>query len=283
MTDYSSLGLDQNLQPLNSPITNYGTGDISGMGFDSVLDRASITNSQIRNLSIDNAKIGTAAIGTANIGTLTFNEISGGTATLGGTANGDGVVSVQNAGGTEIVQINNQGIRVTGGSIVVINSTGGTVVDTSGVVSLTNFNGANSVASFTGTIIQSFTDGTAYTDITGGSLQIVTARPVNVLFLADGIFTMSITGTASTEAREFFALNVGGSIQEQAIQTARIISGLPYGELNSFFSQSIHNYGTVAAGTTNVKLQVRHAKVLGAGTTGTDLWTYKLTYVILGS
>ncbi len=78
----------------------------------------------IQDASINNAKIGTAAIGTANIGTLTFNEISGGTATFGGTLNGDGVVVVKNSAGSVVVSLNNTGIEVIDGDITLSN--GGT-------------------------------------------------------------------------------------------------------------------------------------------------------------
>lgn len=78
----------------------------------------------IQDASINNAKIGTAAIGTANIGTLTFDVISGGTATFGGTLNGNGVVNVKNSAGSTVVLLNNAGIEVIEGDITLSN--GGT-------------------------------------------------------------------------------------------------------------------------------------------------------------
>lgn len=66
----------------------------------------------IQDASITNAKIGTAAIGTANIGTLTFNQISGGTATLGGSVNGDGLMIIKDDTDAEISRVDNTGFSV---------------------------------------------------------------------------------------------------------------------------------------------------------------------------
>lgn len=54
---------------------------------------------------------------------ITFSNISGGTATFGGTDNGDGVVEVKNAAGTNIVLLNKDGITLADGAQL-INATG---------------------------------------------------------------------------------------------------------------------------------------------------------------
>lgn len=121
------MTLNSSLQPENSPVTQEVVE--SGYDFNSQTERgvlgeyymgtAIISSAQIQDAAIITAKIGsaaitnvniaTAAIGTANIGTLTFNEITGGTARLGGTANGDGVLTISDAGGTKISQSDNLG------------------------------------------------------------------------------------------------------------------------------------------------------------------------------
>lgn len=68
MTDYSNLGLDIQLRPLNSPITSYGAGKINGMEYDYNLDRASITTTQVRSISADRVAAGTVIVG-LNLGT----------------------------------------------------------------------------------------------------------------------------------------------------------------------------------------------------------------------
>lgn len=91
--DYSHIGLDSSLRSINK-LSSGQPRFRSAFGFDSENERGVINTVHIQDASINNAKIGTAAIGTANIGTLSFNEISGGTARLGGTVNGDGVLEI---------------------------------------------------------------------------------------------------------------------------------------------------------------------------------------------
>lgn len=111
------LNLNEFLQPKDALPVN---GDIDanylfpskyerGLITTAFIQDAAITTAKIGSAQITNANIATAAIGTANIGTLTFNEIEGGTARLGGTANGDGVLQIRNSLGTTIIQGDNLG------------------------------------------------------------------------------------------------------------------------------------------------------------------------------
>jgi len=91
-------------------------------------------DSQFEDGVISNAKIRQATIGSAQIGTISFTQVSGGTATLGGTANGDGLLTVNNAGGTEVVRLDNTGITITAGTITnvqigTVNWSSGTIVN----------------------------------------------------------------------------------------------------------------------------------------------------------
>lgn len=142
---------------------------VGGYDFDTDNERGVIRSMQIRDASITNAKIGTAAIGTANIGTLSFNEISGGTATLGGTLNGDGVLSVRNAGGTEVVRADKDGIVVTANN-------GTTIIDGTGLVSTANF-----ISNYVAQNSDQTTTSTSYTDLSGLSTTFTTTRTTNIL------------------------------------------------------------------------------------------------------
>ncbi len=112
--------------PIDVLQPNLGTLDkqilgnpVSAFGFDANNERGAIKNVSIQNASIDNAKIGTAAIDTANIrdaaitnakiDTFTFDKGQGGTLTLGGTANGNGLMQVRDSSGTLIIQGDNLG------------------------------------------------------------------------------------------------------------------------------------------------------------------------------
>ena len=126
--DYTDLGLNANLRSLDSlAVRQRGAFDT---GYDFVtqnergaiargfIDNAAVGTAEIIDASITNAKMATASIGTANIGTLSFNEISGGTANLGGTNDGNGLLSLKNSAGVEIVKLSNIGIGILGSSNV---------------------------------------------------------------------------------------------------------------------------------------------------------------------
>ena len=133
-----SNNLNEFLFPQNSPIAQ-NQGQVSSFRFDyenesgvistSKVRFAAIDTAQIADAAIGNAQIGTAAVGSANIATavigsvhihdFSFNQGTGGTLTLGGTSNGNGLFSLKNAAGTEIVAMDNTGITVNQGSITV--------------------------------------------------------------------------------------------------------------------------------------------------------------------
>src|SRR4030042_409104 len=96
------LNLNNRLFSNNSPLVR-GTV-VSAMDFDSQTERDAVTSTHVRNLS--------------------FNKISGGTCSLGGLDNGDGLMTVANAAGSEIVRADNTGLTVSNGSITIQNSAG---------------------------------------------------------------------------------------------------------------------------------------------------------------
>lgn len=62
-------------------------------------------------------------------GTMSANRINGGTLTLGGVDNGDGVLTVNNAAGSEVVRLNNAGIKIKKGEIFIPFEAGGGGMD----------------------------------------------------------------------------------------------------------------------------------------------------------
>lgn len=103
MGNYDSINLNQHLQPYNSPITS-GGGSVNAYEFDSKNERGAVTTSFIHDLAVTNAKIQS----------INFSKGTGGTLTLGGTANGNGVLNVVNEGATSLVMIDAGGIDVYG-------------------------------------------------------------------------------------------------------------------------------------------------------------------------
>lgn len=195
--------LNEFLQPKESPINKYRY--VGAAQFDYETERGAVRSMQIQDAAISNAKIGTAAIGTANIGTLTFNEISGGTAFFGGTANGDGVVSVLNSGGTEVVRLDNTGVTVTDGRFLLQNSGSTTIVDSTGIVSDTNANfELNDVSSG----VEISTSSSSFVDVSGSSISLTLTRTARVLvyLFAYGENDDFDSGTNATEVQIYDTL-----------------------------------------------------------------------------
>lgn len=170
----------------------------------------SVTTTKIANAAITNAKIGTAAIGTANIGTLSFNEISGGTATLGGTNNGDGLLSVKNQAGSEVVRLDGSGIRVTDGSISVQNSSGGTIVDSGGLVGTVNFPVSVAYVTNNGTTTANYADG-EWGTVPNGTITLTRQRPTP--YLIGAVMTYYQSYQPSREGA-YFRFSLGGTENE---------------------------------------------------------------------
>jgi len=98
MADYQDLGLNSQLQPNNALVTQDRVF-VTGADAASDFERNVFAGYQIKNLS--------------------FDKISGGTAVLGGTSNGNGVLSINNTNGSEF-------FRGEGGTVKIIFPTGGT-------------------------------------------------------------------------------------------------------------------------------------------------------------
>ena len=175
--DNDKLGLSPNMFNVNSPLVQ--RENTTGFQFVTENERGAVTRAFMGSASIGNAQMGTAVIGTANIGTLSFNQISGGTGVFGGTNSGSGVVSVLNQAGSEVVRIDGTGILVKNGSITIQDLSGSNVIDSTGLVSTTNFvfGGTSSLVSWYGT-------SSTYVPVTGGSLVFSTSRTTNILFTA---------------------------------------------------------------------------------------------------
>lgn len=160
--------LTDTLLPIDSPIDK-NQGKTNPYTFDYENEAGVISAAKIRN----------ASIGTAQIVAFNFNQGTGGTITLGGTANGNGVMQVLNASGGTVVIADNSGLTVNNGSITIKNTSGSTVIDSSGLNSLTNFQYGQGSA---GTADQNITSVTpTFTDISGGSVLLSLTRQANVL------------------------------------------------------------------------------------------------------
>lgn len=83
-----NLGLNQYLQPVNTPI-DQNKGAVSSYSFDAENERNTVTLSKIKNFS--------------------FSAGTGGTLQLGGTANGNGFMIIKNEAGSTIIEADSNG------------------------------------------------------------------------------------------------------------------------------------------------------------------------------
>ena len=250
--DYKDEGLTPTLRSENA-LTEKGDSLTSSLNFDSTYERGVINTTQIRDAAIKTAKIGAAQITTAlianaaitnaKINDFNFNQGTGGTLTLGGTLNGNGLMSVLNNTGGTVVSLSSSGITVTNGSITIQNSSGSNVIDANGLVSTTNFV-SNSV---TGNLLA--TTGTGYSDVVGGSVSIVLTRNTKVFFTYSS--SMNNVGVASGYTNTL-SLNVGGTDEAGPVVVGAGHDSGTGGILA--YTQGASSIQTLGSGTTVVKL-----------------------------
>jgi hypothetical protein len=250
------------LQPMDAPITSE-RGTI-GYQWDTTTDRGMIRSVQIQNASIGSAQIGTAAIGSANIRDFSFNQGQGGTITLGGTANGNGVLNVNDAGGTTKVVLDNTGITVNDGKMTLKDANGTTIMDSTGLISLANFSSG-------GTTAGNFdTTSTSYVDVTGASLTIVLTNEARVLYM----YSFIGSGQSPNGGDDaIMVLNVDGTV----VGPILVNSGYEWSSGVTFNSAAATHIDTHAAGTFTAKLQGKS----NAGNNA-NINSPTLNYVVLG-
>lgn len=271
------ISLNQYLQPENSLVT---AGDIDsnylfpfnyerGLITRTFMGSASIGSAQIIDASITNAKIGTAAIGTANIGTLTFNQISGGTANLGGTANGNGVLSVSRSDGTEVVRLDNTGLTINQGSITINNSSGSSIIDSNGLVSYNSFftDSAGVVDPFDAT--SATTTSTTLVDMPNTTLGTVTINRTTAI-LTMLTCDIGISDSSNVASAWIFIGGDVNDIQEVRIRTRSTTS----------LTLTTHNLRLITAGTPPTDYVIK-VKWLTTGGTAT-VWNRQITRMLLG-
>ena len=272
---YVGIGYDDHLRR----ITALSTDTVTGFQFDTTNDRdiirkvhmgtAIIGSAQIEDASITNAKIANLAVTSAKINDFSFNQGTGGTLTLGGTNNGNGVLNVNNAAGSNVVTLNNTGLTVTNGSVTIQNTSGSTIIDSQGLVSTTNFLSD----SFFGTNVQSFSS-TSFTDYPNGSLSVVLARQAKVLITYSG--DVSFSGISiNTEYGASVALNLNGTIQNYPSRISLEWSETQANQVYTSTGKS--QIYTLPAGTHAIKLQVANLEGVNS-----NVGNVSLLYMVLG-
>lgn len=286
--DYKDLGLDSQLKSVNSlanssyvPAYDFVTDNERGAVTRGFMGHASVGTAEIIDASITNAKLGTAVIGTANIGTLSFNEISGGTANLGGTTNGNGVLSVKNQAGSEVVKLDSSGVTVTNGSITIQNSSGSNVIDSNGLV------GALSFPQYSSFIDTQFnTTSTTYVDITNVTQTTGSySRGIpTLMFYSARLKTEGSNGVAF-EGYSRISLNLDGAIPNDFVHIDR------YGyrdtsspnELSGNLPITLDTHYSSSPGTGTHVYKMQAKIVLVSGTPALTVYHGRLTVLTLGA
>lgn len=260
------------LQSANSPITAK-RGFQAGADFDLQTDRNIITTPKVQDGSITDDKIDS----------LSFNKATGGTLTLGGSGNGNGVMLVKNSVDSTVVTINNAGMAINDGNITIENAGGTTIIDGSGLVSTANFP-SDQVINATGYT----TTSTSLTDVTGSSLAAFTLdRDTRVLISVQAQMRNDNYVVDGSSAE----LNCNDSIDGDLITidcptdwylTAINEDGMGFitdWEIDTAYRFTVVSLITdLSAGSHVLKLRFR---VDGTGTA--RIGTYILSYIVLGT
>lgn len=241
---------------------------------------ASITNAKIQNASITNAKINDVSAdkittGTLNAslvsvtnlnasnitsGTMTADKINGGTLILGGTTNG--VESVKDSSGNEIVRLDTSGVSVTDGKISVKDSSGTTILNGSGInASYINTGTLDaSKATITNLNASNINAGTLSVSVIGAGTITANKIATNTITATSGV----IANGAITNAMIQDASITNAKIANASISTAQIQIG---SITNALISVGAVDTAQIADGSiTDAKIVGLTANKITAGT-----------------
>jgi hypothetical protein len=258
MPDFKALNLDSRLIS-NTSLMNQADRITSSVDFDITTDRNIIGNTKLKNFS--------------------FNAGTGGTIVLGGANNGNGLLKVRSAAGGTAAILDNTGLTIFGGNITVINSTGGTFLDSSGIVSTVNFPSYYVFSNAPGT-----TTSTSYVAVSGATLPsfVLTRQSKVLVFVSlfgfnpgwyNNGYSVTVQGTDS----------INGQVFSVPLTWNITVIDIDFVGQNWFTRETddkvaIQTIGTFDAGTHSLSLNF---KANGGGSAVLDDFAYG--YVVLGA
>ncbi len=221
------------------------------------------------------ARIADAAITNAKISDLTWDKAQGGTATLGGLNNTDGVLEINDAADTQIGKWDKDGILINDGKLEIRNDGDVVSIDSKGIVSSANFTQTISSNNSLNQIIS----GSSETDITGSAINFLNSRyRQNIILLSvSSWLNQSAGNTANLKIRLMYNFD-GGSWVEVA---SLINTGI------AITDSSGHTYTTYSVGsqsgvgTYNLKLTAQLESITGNPTA--TIHNFRMSIVILGT
>lgn len=242
--------LNSFLLPVGSPIERNQTQVQSGYDWNSSNERGAITSQFIRSLS--------------------FSQAQGGTAVLGGSGNGNGVLEVRNASGGTVVQLDYNGLTINNGSITINNNSGSPVVDAYGVNSQNVFVNSGVVNN---SLVQTVS-GTTEVSLTGGTMTFISNRNnINYLFLYT-VEAYLVENPPSDTTYGYIRLYVDGVGYNPSVN---MYTGAGNRDNRSYMA---HALITLNSGTHTAILKAANYNLVG--TANMVVQAYKFTYCALG-
>lgn len=202
---------------------------------------------------------------------FSFSKASGGTVNLGGASNGNGVLSIKNTLGSEIVRGDSSGLTINDGNLTVKDSSGTTIVDSTGLVSTANFGTAGKSGAPNG----SLTIDNNWHSVGSSSGTLVNTRSTNHIFTLivkdqldaiDGTLSAGVSMTYALVATQgTTSITFGPSIQMQKDRyyDTGISVGFPVNCLPSTYSSS--DVQTLGLGSWVIDLQYTGDPYTGNG------------------
>lgn len=270
--DYSDIGLNSRLQSVDS-LAARDRKLVTGYDFDNTTERDAVTTVHVRNASITSAKIDS----------FNFNQGTGGTLVLGGTNNGNGAFNLRNAAGANIISMDNTGMTVANGSITIKDANGTNIVDSTGIVSTTQFPfesqslplGQDVTAALASPVDVGGTAGTA-------SYSIVTSRSTNVLFLWTMRGFISSQSAGAFNGNGIVALKIGTNsiigADTMVVGGDSTAAGTQHTIISSY---TAHQVKQLPAGTTTCKL-ISWIDQGGSGNAKLVITSMVFSYIQLG-
>lgn len=239
---------------------------------ENMLQGVPISTVKIADAAITNAKIANAAIDDAKIVTLSWGKAQGGTAKLGGDANGNGILEVYDAAGNLKGVWDKDGLTIYDGQLVIQNEDGNTTLDGLGIVSAQNFGSG----SYDATNLINTTNASA-NDISGATLTFTLPRSTRILVSLSAVtdYFPGAAGNGTNIGGKVF-LNVDGSNVNELRSLFYPDTGLDF-EVQDVISFT--KIVTLGSGSHTIKLQ------WATDNSGEQfsLTDRSLTYVLLGN
>ncbi len=241
-----------------------------GSGGNSIMVDNIVANSASTNEFVSNsAQLANLVVTNAKINDMSFSKAVGGTLTLGGSGNGNGVFSLKDSAGAEKIAMDNTGMTVSNGKIIIKDSSNTSIIDSTGLVSTSNFTFDSVSAS--GSTTRNSSD---YADL--DSMTLTTSsftRDVKTLVL----FTCNNRPSNRTDASDYtqFVINIDGTDQTQ--MPAYNLQYEGHSGYANFLSTSIQLVVTLGSGTHTIKVRWKSGGVGDAQTL-----ERVLTYLVLG-